>query len=328
MEQLQEVNPMDIPRVIFMGSGKIGLPTLHWLATTDIVNLVGIVTQQDKPVGRAQIVTPPPPKVLAKDRGIPVLQPEKIRRPEVLESIQQLAPDVIIVMAYGQILPKALLDLSTIACLNLHASLLPKHRGASPIQASILAGDTTTGITVMYMAEGLDTGDILSARALPVCRRETGESLHDRLALLGPEALTEALALLLVGKAPRIAQEGSLANYTPKLDRESGRLDWSASCYDLERRIRAMYSWPGAYTLVNVQGGGTPKKLKIHRAFPLHRFSGVPGEVLQINSRGIVVACGAGGLLLLTVQLEGKRRMSAIEFLRGFSLGPGVVLGG
>lgn len=317
---------MDIPRVIFMGSGEIGLPTLHWLVTTDVVNLVGVVTQPDKPIGRSQVLTPPPPKILAQDRGILVLQPEKVRRPEALESIRQLAPDIIVVMAYGQILPKALLDLSTIACLNLHASLLPKHRGAAPIQASILAGDTTTGITVMYMAEGLDTGDILSVRTLPVRRRETGESLHAQLALLGPEALAEALALLLAGKAPRIAQEESLANYAPKLDRESGRLDWSGSCYNLDRRIRAMYSWPGAYTLVNSQGSAS-KKLKVHRALPLHRFSGTPGEILQINSRGIVVACGSGSLLLREIQLEGKRRMPTVEFLRGSSLGVGTVLG-
>jgi len=317
---------MDIPRVIFMGSGEIGLPTLHWLVTTDVVNLVGVVTQPDKPIGRSQVLTPPPPKILAQDRGILVLQPEKVRRPEALESIRQLAPDIIVVMAYGQILPKALLDLSTIACLNLHASLLPKHRGAAPIQASILAGDTTTGITVMYMAEGLDTGDILSVRTLPVRRRETGESLHAQLALLGPEALAEALALLLAGKAPRIAQEESLANYAPKLDRESGRLDWSGSCYNLDRRIRAMYSWPGAYTLVNSQESAS-KKLKVHRALPLHRFSGTPGEILQINSRGIVVACGSGSLLLREIQLEGKRRMPTVEFLRGSSLGVGTVLG-
>jgi methionyl-tRNA formyltransferase len=314
------------PRVIFMGSGAIGLPTLQWVAKSNDVDLVAVVTQPDKPVGRSQVLTAPPPKVVAQSRGVQVLQPVKVRRPEALEPLRELAPDLIIVMAYGQILPAALLDLPKIACLNLHASLLPRHRGAAPVQASILAGDKLSGITVIYMAAGLDTGDILSTRVIPIRRRETGESLHDRLALLGPEALNDALTLLLAGKASRLAQEDAVANYAPKLDRESGKIDWMQPCYELDRHVRAMYSWPGAYTLIS-NSGGDAKKIKVHRAIPLHRFSGAPGEILGINSRGILVGCGVGSLLLLEIQLEGKKRMPAIEFLRGFPLGLGTLFG-
>jgi methionyl-tRNA formyltransferase len=319
-----------------MGSGGIGVPTLEWLLESGRVELVGVVTQPDKPAGRSQTLTAPLPKIIAERSGVPVLQPGKVRLPEALETVRELGPDLIVVMAYGQILPKALLDMPSLACLNLHASLLPKHRGAAPIQASILAGDAQSGITVMYMAAGLDTGDILLKRPLAIRRRETGESLHDRLALLGPAALAESIDLLIDGNAPRLPQEEELANYAPKLDRESGRIEWSESCQALDRRIRAMYSWPGAYTLAPVPATASGeknaeetmrKKLKIHRALPMHRRTGHPGEVLGMMNRGILVACGVGGLLLLEVQLEGKRRMPAAEFVRGFGLEKGAVLG-
>jgi methionyl-tRNA formyltransferase len=309
-----------------MGSGAIGIPTLKWLAKSERLDLVGVVTQPDKPVGRSQTLTAPPPKVIADRNGVPVLQPIKVRRPKELEMIRQLSPDLIVVMAYGQILPKALLDMPGIACLNVHASLLPKHRGAAPIQASILAGDALSGITIMYMAEGLDTGDILIKRSLVIRRRETGESLHDRLGILSPGALSEAIDLLLAGNAPRVAQDEALANYAPKLDRDSGRMNWSESCHALDRRIRAMNSWPGAYTLIP-SANQAARKFKIHRALPQHRISGKPGEVLKMLNRGILVACGEGSLLLLEVQLEGKRRMPAAEFVRGFSVSQGTLLG-
>jgi methionyl-tRNA formyltransferase len=315
------------PRLLFMGSGEIGLPTLQWLANSPLVNLVGVVTQPDKPVGRSQVVTPPPPKSLALRLNLPVLQPVKIRRAEELDRIKELSPDLIIVMAYGQILPKALLEMPSIACLNLHASILPRHRGAAPIQAAILAGDPATGITVMYMAEGLDTGDILLQRSIPIRRRETAGSLHDRLANLAFEALPLALDLILAQKAPRIAQEESEASYAPKLDSESGKIDWSDDCWHLDRLVRAMNPWPSAFTLVRTASDAI-RRLKVHRALPLHRFDGRPGVVTRIGNRGIVVGCGSGALMLLEVQLEGKRRMAATEFARGFALPAGTVLGG
>jgi methionyl-tRNA formyltransferase len=309
-----------------MGSGEIGLMTLRWLADSPLVDLVGVVTQPDKPVGRSQTLSPPPPKKLAASLGLPVLQPTKIRRSEELDRLAELSPDLIVVMAYGQILPKRLLEMPTLACLNLHASILPRHRGAAPIQASILAGDRKTGLTVMYMAEGLDTGDILMTNQIPIRRRETGGSLHDRLANLGPGVLASAVELLLSDRSPRIPQEGSEATYAAKLDRESGRIEWAQDCWYLDRLIRAMNPWPGAFTLVPTPGDGV-KKLKIHRALPVHRLSGNIGTVRGIGNRGVLVGCGQGALLLLEVQLEGKRRMNAVEFVRGFAMPVGTVLG-
>jgi methionyl-tRNA formyltransferase len=309
-----------------MGSGEIGLPTLQWLADAPVAELVGVVTQPDKPVGRSQTLTPPPPKIRAAALGLPILQPAKVRAAEELAKIAELSPDLIVVMAYGQILPKKLLEMPTLACLNLHASLLPRHRGAAPIQASILEGDRSTGLTVMYMAAGLDTGDILLTRSIALRRRETGGSLHDRLATLGPDALSSALELILAGKAPRIPQDESQATYAAKLERESGRINWSQDCWHLDRLVRAMNPWPGSFTLVRNQENAV-QKLKVHRALPIHRVSGETGAALRVGDRGILVACGKGGLLLLEVQLEGKRRMSGAEFVRGFALPVGTILG-
>ena len=194
-------------RVIFIGTGDVGLPSLRWLLCNHEV--VAVVAQPDKPVGRKQELTPPPTKRLALEHGVPVLQPQRIREPAAVAGLAALNPDVIIVMAYGQILPKTLLDLPKLACLNLHASLLPTHRGAAPIQASILAGDPETGIAVMWMDEGLDTGDILLMRPLRIRRRETGGTLHDLLADLAPQALADAMQLLALGAAPRLPQNNS-----------------------------------------------------------------------------------------------------------------------
>jgi methionyl-tRNA formyltransferase len=305
-------------RIVFMGSGEIGLPSLRWLGAAPNIQLAGVVTQPDKPVGRSQKLTPPPTKELAVRLGVPVLQPAKVRKPEALAEIQGLSPDLIVVMAYGQILPKLLLEMPRIACINLHASLLPQHRGAAPIQASILAGDRQTGITTMHMAAGLDTGDIILQHTVPIRHRETGGSLHDRLAELGPTILADTVTRLVDGTAARIRQDESQANYAPKLDRDSGRIDWTQPAFQLDRLVRAMNPWPGAYTVLNSPEG--PRRLKLHRVLPMHRLIGNPGAVTRHLRRGIVVGTGDGSLLLLEVQLEGKRRMSASEFLHGFAL--------
>jgi methionyl-tRNA formyltransferase len=309
-----------------MGSGEIGLPTLQWLTDSPNVHLVGVVTQPDKPVGRSQILTAPAPKQLAESVGVTVLQPARVRRPESLTQIADLRPDLIVVAAYGQILPRSLLDMPTVACLNLHASLLPRHRGAAPVQSSLLAGDVTSGITVMYVGEGLDSGDILLQKSLTIRHRETGGSLHDRLARLAPEALASALEMLIQGQAPRIRQIESQATYAGKLDRDSGLVHWTESCWQIDRLVRAMNPWPGAYTLVAV-GGLPPRRLKLHRVLPMHRRIGAPGHVLANTKRGPIIGAGTGGVLLLELQLEGKRRMSANEFLRGFPLPIGMQLG-
>ncbi len=305
-----------------MGTGEIGVPTFRWLLDTHEV--IAAVTQPDKPVGRRQELHASAIKRLAIERGVPVLQPLKLRAPEAVAEIVALNADVIVVMAYGQILPKALLDAPRLACLNLHASILPKYRGAAPIQAAIEAGDRASGITVMYMAEGLDTGDILLIRETPIRRRETGGSLHDRLAFVAADALAEALPLLAAGQAPRMGQNETDATYAAKLSREHGAIDWTASQAAIDRRIRAMNPWPAAHTTLPTPQG--PRQLKIFSCIPHRRTSGPPGEVLRADERGLLVGAGAGAVLLRVVQLEGKRRMSAGEFLRGHLVAPGVVL--
>lgn len=312
-------------RVIFIGTGDVGLPSLNWLLREHEV--VAVVAQPDKPVGRKQTLTPPPTKSLALEHGVPVLQPKRIREPGAVAELAALAPEVIVVMAYGQILPKALLDIPSLACLNLHASLLPDHRGAAPIQASILAGDRETGVAVMWMDEGLDTGDILHVHPLRIRRRETGGSLHDRLAALAPEALADAMELLARGTAPRVPQDMALATYAPKLSRESGVIDWNATCAAIDRKVRAMNPWPASSTLLPDPAGGAARKLKVFSVIQCRRTSGEPGMVLRADKHGILVGAGEGGVLLCDVQLEGKRRMPVRDFLLGHRIAVGTRLG-
>jgi len=212
-----------------------------------------------------------------------------------------------------------------LACLNLHASLLPRHRGAAPIQAAIESGDATTGITVMYMAEGLDTGDILLERATPILPTDTGGVLHDRLGLLAAEALAESLPLLKEGRAPRVPQEEALATYAAKLSRENGEILWTDSAEKIDLRVRAMNPWPAAYTFLPTSEG--ERKLKVYSCVQHPEESGNPGEVLRADRQGILVAASAGSVLLLEVQLEGRKRMSAKDFLSGHPVSAGVVLG-
>jgi methionyl-tRNA formyltransferase len=237
------------------------------------------------------------------------LQPVRIKERQAIEEIRSLTPEVIVVMAYGQILPPDVLEIPRIACLNLHASLLSRWRGAAPIQAAIAAGDRETGITVMYMDEGLDTGDILLQRAIDILPAETGGSLHDRLAKIAPDALMESLQLLTKGSAPRAPQNNTLATYAPKLKREDGKINWSEPGEAIERKIRAFNPWPGA--VMKFHG----RNLKIFSADAVN-LRGKPGEILRCENE-LVVAAGEGALSLGEVQLEGKRRMSAAEFLRG-----------
>ena len=309
-------------RIIFIGTGEIGVPTLRMLREWREHQLVGIVTQPDKPVGRDQKLTPPPIKAASQQLNVApptseceleVLQPARIKAREAIDAIRILNPDVIVVMAYGQILPREVLEIPKIACLNLHASILRRWRGAAPIQAAIAAGDRETGITVMYMDEGLDTGDILLAKKIEIAPTETGGSLHDRLAKVAPESLREAVSFLAKGDAPRTAQESRLATYAPKLEREHGRLDWTEPAEVIERKIRAFNPWPGAFMELD------ERKLKIFRATIVNR-SGKPGEILP-GEKELVVAAGKEALSLDEVQLEGKRRISATDFLRGHSRG-------
>ncbi len=234
-------------RIVFIGTGEIGVPTLQALQESEH-ELVGVVTQPDKPAGRDQKITPPPIKAAFAGKKMPILQPARIKDRQAIEQIRELQPEAIVVMAYGQILPRAVLEIPKIACLNLHASLLPRWRGAAPIQAAIAAGDHETGITAMYMDEGLDTGDILLQRKIDILPNDTGGSVHDRLAQLAPEALIESLRLLAGGNAPRIPQNNALATHAPKLKREDGRINWEEPAEVIGRKIRAYNPWPGAFT--------------------------------------------------------------------------------
>jgi methionyl-tRNA formyltransferase len=314
-------------RIVFIGTGEIGVPTLRALLRSSEHDLAGVVTQPDKPVGRAQQIEPPPIKT-ALTRGAPpfdfargklghalrtkvsVLQPARIKDRRAIEEIRALQPDAIVVMAYGQILPREVLEIPRIACLNVHVSLLPRWRGAAPIQAAITAGDPETGITVMYVAEGLDTGDILLQRKIDILPTDTGGSLQDRLAQIAPEALLEALHMLASGNAPRIPQDDSIATYAPKLTRDNGKIDWSEPAEVIERKIRAFNPWPGAFMKLD------ERNLKIFSA-SIVDLGGKPGEVLR-SDKDLVIAAGTEALLLGEVQLQGKRRLRAAEFLRGF----------
>lgn len=297
-------------RVLFIGTGEIGAPVLQSLLQSEEHELVGVVTQPDKPAGRAQKIEPPPIKVALGESALPLFQPDRIRNAEAIAEIRALRPEVIVVMAYGQILPRAVLEIPPFACLNLHASLLPRHRGAAPIQAAIVAGDEETGITVMYIDEGLDTGDVLLKRKIAIARDETGGSLHDRLAEIAPAALKEALAELQAGTAPRTPQDASAATYAPKLQRDNGRVDWAEPAALIERKIRAFDPWPGAFTVLRDEAG-RERKLKIFRARVVDSCSANPAN--------LIVPTKAGALRLEEVQLEGKRRLSATEFLRGYN---------
>lgn len=297
-------------RALFIGTGEIGVPVLRWLIESPEHGLIGVVTQPDKPVGREQRIEAPPIKAALADNAMPILQPKRIKSEETVAEIRGLAPDVIVVMAYGQILPRAILEIPRLACLNLHASLLPRHRGAAPIQAAIVAGDRETGISIMYMDEGLDTGDVMLQTRIEIAPDETGGSLHDRLAEIAPGALKEALAQLQAGNAPRTPQDSSGATYAPKLEREHGRIDWSEPAALIERKIRAFNPWPGAFTILRDEAG-TERKLKVYRTRVVDSCSADPAN--------LVIPVRDGAVRLEEVQLEGKRRLSAAEFLRGYS---------
>lgn len=296
-------------RVVFIGTGEIGLPTLRWLQLSEQYSLVGVLTQPNKPVGRDQRIEAPPIKAGLTSGSIPLLQPPRIK--QAVEEIKKLEPDVIVVMAYGQILPRAVLEIPRVACLNLHASLLPRHRGAAPIQAAIVSGDSETGITVMYMDEGLDTGDILLQSKIAISPNETGGSLHGRLAEIAPVALRDGLAQLACGTAPRIPQDSSAATYAPKLEREDGLIDWREPAEKIERKIRAFHPWPGSYTNLR-DASNQLRKLKILSATVVPSFNLAPGAI-----DGTTIGTAEGALLLNEVQLEGKKRMSAADFVRG-----------
>lgn len=305
-------------RVVFMGSPDFAVPALRALVSAHEVCLV--VTQPDKRAGRGKVHRPPPVKTVAEEGGIPVIQPPRARDPEVASRLAGTGADVGIVVAYGKILPPSILSAFPHGCLNIHASLLPKYRGAAPIQWAIIRGERETGVTIMRLDEGMDTGPMLVTRREPIRDDDTAGSLFARLAPIGAEALLEALDLMAAGRLVETPQDDAAATYAPMLTKEDGRIDWSASARDVANRIRGVDPWPGAFT----ERDG--ERLKLYGARPVSD-SGPPGTVVAIDERGLVVACGDGACAVTDVQAPGKRRMSAVDFARGHSLIPGAVIG-
>ncbi|HRN68109.1 MAG TPA: methionyl-tRNA formyltransferase [Promineifilum sp.] len=308
-----------VARIIFMGTPEFAVPCLTTLIETQTV--VGVVTQPDKPAGRGNRLRPSPVKVAAEAAGIPVYQPKSLRKEEAAAPLREWQPDLIVVAAFGQILRPHVLYLSPRGSLNVHASLLPRWRGASPIQHAILAGDETTGVTLMKMDEGLDTGAMYVQESLSIDPRETAATLHDRLAALGAAMLRRHLDDILDGRLSPTPQGDAGFTYAPMIRKEAGEIDWQRDAGSLDRHIRAMTPWPGAFTW----WGGEP--LKVLGARPLDFSpSGVPGQVV-FTPEGIIVVAGSGGLLLDTIQAPGKRAMAAEEFVRGHPELAGAVLG-
>jgi methionyl-tRNA formyltransferase len=284
--------------------------------------VVGVVCQPDKPRGRGLGVVKPEVKVLAEAHGLPVLQPPRLRPPEVQDALRALAPDLIVVAAYGKILPPAILTLPPHGCINVHASLLPRHRGAAPITWAIMAGDAVTGVTIMQMNEGMDEGDMLLVRDTPIGADETGGELTARLAALGAQALGEAIDGLKAGRIRATPQPSTGITLAPRIEREHCRIEWSRPGIELARQIRALAPAPAAFTTL----GG--RLLKVYRATAEPAPApAAPGTVLGAGAAGVVVATGAGTLRLLELQLEGRRRLGAAEFVAGSRLAPGACLG-
>lgn len=318
-------DPARVPtRIVFFGTAEFACPALVALAQEPDCRVLGVVTQPDRPRGRAMKLQPPAVKETALALGLPVWQPAKCRDPEFIAQLAGLDPDLFVVAAYGQILPAALLELPRHGCLNLHGSLLPRHRGAAPIQWALAEGDPETGVTLMRMDQGLDTGDIVAMESTPIWPDDDGQSLHDRLATLGAELLVRTLPDYLAGRIQPRPQPAEGVTYARKITREDGCLDWSLPAEVLARRIRAFTPWPGAYTFLPVK---SRRRLKILAAEPLERPAAKPGEILKAGPESLLVACGAGVLQVLEVQREGGRPMSAGALLAGCPLAVGQALG-
>lgn len=314
-------------RAVFMGTPEIAATVLKSVLASGH-EIVAVVTQTDKPKGRGHEVAFPPVKEVALEAGIPVLQPKRARDEEFIEELRVINPDIILVVAYGKILPKAILDMPKFGCINVHASLLPKYRGASPIQWAVLNGDEKSGVTIMHMAEGVDTGDIIMMEEVVLAKDETAGSLHDKLAELGGPLLLKAMEALENGCAPRTCQKEDEATHVAMLDKTMGNLDFSMPAIQLERWIRGLNPWPTAYTKLD---GKMLKlwKAEVVSAAELSRETKdlLTGTVIAMAKDSFDVLTGNGALRIKELQLEGKRKMTAEEFLRGFKLETGTVLG-
>lgn len=313
----------DRPRVLFMGTPEIAATVLERLLS-DGHNVVGAVTREDKPKGRGGVLTPPPVKVLAAERGIPVYQPSTLKDGVFTETLRELSPDVIAVVAYGRILPKDVLDLPRYGCVNLHVSLLPKYRGAAPMQRAVMDGESETGVTTMLMDEGLDTGDILLQHRFPIGPRDTFETVHDTSAAVGGALLSETLSRLFDGSITPKKQDAEGATYAAKIEKSDQFLDFTRSARELDCQIRGLYPFPLALTRTS-----DGKLLKVVSAIPASG-KGDAGRVIALDGKGdggITVACGEGTLRLLVVVPEGKGKMLAGDMVRGRKISEGERLG-
>lgn len=308
-------------RVVFMGTPDFSVPTLECIIEAGH-EVVGVVTQPDKAKGRGKKVVYTPVKEKALEHGLIVYQPRRAREPEFIEQMRALNPDVMVVVAFGQILPKELLDIPKYGCVNVHASLLPKYRGAAPIQWAVIRGEKVSGVTTMQMDVGLDTGDMLLKTEVPLAEDETGGSLHDKLSVLGGDLLIETLKGLEAGTiVPEKQDDSQSGEYARMLDKSLGKIDFSMRAEEIERLIRGLNPWPSAYTSYN------NKTMKLWKARVVSGGEAVPGQVLAVDKKGFTVQTGDGALQILELQMEGKKRMDAGAFLRGCPLTAGEILG-
>lgn len=313
-------------KIVFMGTPDFAVPTLQILIDRQHT-VQAVVTQPDRPKGRGRSMVAPPVKTLAEKHGIPVLQPEKVRKAEFIQTLKELAPDVIVVVAYGQILPGSILNIPPLGCINIHGSLLPKYRGAAPIHWAIIRGETETGVTTMFMDKGMDTGDMLLKRTVPISPADTTGTLHDSLSQLGAELLVDTLVQLEKGTLKRIPQDDKLAEYAPMLKKEDGLIDWSEPANVIDRKVRGLFPWPGAYTYFQ---GKMVKLLEVALEEPSLGIKGKAqaGEVLELDSaNGPLIASGEGCLRILKIQPQNKKAMKCSDFCRGYHLTPGAKLG-
>lgn len=297
-------------KVVYMGTPEFAVPPLNAIMNAGH-NVTGVFTQPDKPKGRGYVLTPPPVKECALENNIPVYQPRSMKNGEAIKILKQLNPDIIVVVAFGKILPKEILDLPKYGCVNVHASLLPRYRGAGPIQWCVLNGEKTTGVTTMKMAEGLDTGDMLLKTETEIGENETAGQLHDRLSQIGAKLITETLIALENGTVTPQKQDDSLSNYAPMLTKELCKINWSSTAQEVHNKVRGLDPWPVAVSAVN------GKRVKIYSTSFCEK-SGKAGRVICENP--LTVACGENSVIINQIQPEGKKRMDAQDFVRGYRI--------
>lgn len=299
-------------RILFMGTPDFAVSSLEALLSAGY-NVIGAVTQPDRPVGRKQVLTPPPVKEAALRHGLAVYQPLKIKEQSALAEVLELNPDLIVTAAYGQILPKELLEAPRFGCINVHASLLPKYRGGAPIHKSIIDGEKETGVTIMYMVEALDAGDMISKVAVPIEEQDNVGSMHDKLAKAGAQLLIETLPKLIAGEIEAIPQNHAEATFAPNIKRSDERIDWSKTAEQIYNQVRGLNPWPVAYTTFE----GKVWKIWWAEKVKLAGVLGEPGTIIARSEDGLEVACGEGSVKLVEIQPEGKKRMSVFDYLRG-----------